>query len=310
MDAEFILLKDFGHSTYEKYPLYFQRQNGEYLLYKPAGVPVKEIRFRDGLLPANLYIKKKNKIEAVQEIQKEYIVRLKRSIREKKPENVRKIVHDIMRVTLEEPVRGSIEGIKKTVNILVDEYTQDFKIIRTLLDLTGTDYTAVLHSVNVMALSLGYANYVNFDMAKIRDFGLAALLHDIGKVRIRPELLHAPRPLTEREFREVQLHTTEGFNIIEKCRFSNAEIKLTALQHHEKLDGSGYPFQTCNISEFAQIISIIDCYEALTNDERLYRKSLMPLNALEIIQSEIVDTGKFSKDFFKNFAHLLVLFYN
>ena len=85
---------------------------------------------------------------------------------------------------------------------------------------------------------------------------------------------------------------------------------MTALQHHEKLDGSGYPLHTTNIEEFAQIVSIIDCYEALTNDDRLYRKSMTPLNALEVIQAEIVDTGKFSKELFKNFAHLLLRFYN
>ena len=76
------------------------------------------------------------------------------------------------------------------------------------------------------------------------------------------------------------------------------------------LDGSGYPLNASNIIEFAQIVSIIDCYEALTNDDRLYRKSMAPIKALELIQSEIVNTGKFSKELFKNFAHLLLLFYN
>ena len=85
---------------------------------------------------------------------------------------------------------------------------------------------------------------------------------------------------------------------------------MTALQHHEKLDGSGYPLNSRNITEFAQIVSIIDCYEALTNDDRVYRESMTPLNALEVIRSEIVETGKFSKELFKNFSHLLLLFYN
>ena len=310
MDTEFILIKDSNFNTYKKFPLYYQTANGDFLLYKPAGVPVKEVRFRDRLLPKDLYIKKKNKIEAVQEIQKVYNQQLTQAIRQNNPETVRSIVQNIVKVTLQEPVSGSIEGIKNTVNILVDEYTKDFKIIKSLLDLTATDYTTVLHSVNVMALALGYAAYANFDLVKKKHLGLAALLHDIGKVHIKAELLQAPRLLTDKEFHEVQLHTIKGFNIIDDCKFSNPEIKLTALQHHEKLDGSGYPLQTRNITEFAQIISIIDCYEALTNDDRLYRKSLMPIGALEIIQSEIVDAGKFSKELFKNFAHLLLMFYN
>jgi putative nucleotidyltransferase with HDIG domain len=310
MNTEFLLIKGSHFFAYNKFPLYYQSGNGDFLLYKPAGIPLKEMRLREGLLPKNLYIKKKNKIEAVQEIQKVFNEQLKDSIQQNNLEKVRSIVHNIVKVTLEEPISGSIEGIKKTVNILVDEYTKDFNVIKSLLDLTARDYTTVLHSVNVLALALGYATYVNFDQGKKSVLGLAALLHDVGKVRVKRELLQAPRQLTDEEFKEIQLHTIKGFNILDNCKFSNPEIKLTALQHHEKLDGSGYPLRTGNINEFAQIVSIIDCYEALTNDDRLYRKSMTPLHALEVIQSEIVDTGKFSKEYFKNFAHLLLLFYN
>ena len=310
MNTEFLLIKGSHFFAYKKFPIYYLAGNGDFILYKPAGIPLKEIRFRQGLLPKNLYIKKKNKIEAVQEIQKVFNEQLKQSIQQNNPAKIRSIVQNIVKVTLEEPVSGSIEGIKKTVNILVDEYTKDFDVIKSLLDLTTRDYTTVLHSVNVMALAMGYATYVNYDQSKKRILGLAALLHDVGKVRIKTEILQAPRQLTDEEFKEIQLHPVKGFNILDKCKFSNSAIKMTALQHHEKLDGSGYPLHTCDITEFAQIVSIIDCYEALTNDDRLYRKSIPPLNALEVIQSEIVDTGKFSKELFKNFAHLLLLFYN
>ena len=310
MNTEFLQVKGSHFFAYEKFPLYYQTGNGDFLLYKPAGTPLKKIRVQEGLLPKNLYIKKKNKIEAVQEIQREFNKRLKESIQQKNLTTVRNIVQDVVKVTLEEPVSGSIEGIKKTVNILVEEYTKDFKVIKNLLDLTAKDYTTVLHSVNVMALALGYATYVNYNQGQKNILGLAALLHDVGKVRVKAELLKAPRQLTDKEYKEVQLHTIKGFNILDNCKFTNADIKMTALQHHEKLDGSGYPLHTRDITEFAQIVSIIDCYEALTNDDRLYRKSIQPLNALEIIQSEIVDAGKFSKKHFKNFAHLLLLFYN
>jgi putative nucleotidyltransferase with HDIG domain len=310
MNTEFLQIKGSHFFAYKRFPLYYQSGNGDFLLYKPAGVPLKKMRLREGLLPKNLYIKKKNKIEAVQEIQKVFNEQLKQSIQQNNLEKVRSVVQNIVKVTLEEPVSGSIEGIKKTVNILVHEYTKDFNVIKSLLDLTARDYTTVLHSVNVLALALGYATYVNFDQGKKSVLGLAALLHDVGKVRVKTELLQAPRQLTDDEFKEIQLHTIKGFNILDNCKFSNPEIKLTALQHHEKLDGSGYPLRTCNITELAQIVSIIDCYEALTNDDRLYRKSMTPLHALEVIQSEIVDTGKFSKEYFKNFAHLLLLFYN
>ena len=310
MNTEFTLIKSSHFFAYQKFPLFYQSVNGDFVLYKPAGITLEDMRIRERLLPKKLYIQKKNKINAVQEIQKEFNSQLKQSIQQKDQANVRNIVHNVVKVTLEEPVSGSIEGMKETVGILVSEFTKDFNVVKSLLDLAAKDYTTVLHSVNVMALALGYARYVNYDQGQKRILGLAALLHDVGKVRVKTEVLQAPRQLTDEEFKEVQQHTVKGYNILDKCKFSNPEIKMTALQHHEKLDGTGYPLQTFKITEFAQIVSIIDCYEALTNDDRLYRKSLAPLNALEIIQSEIVDTGKFSKEIFKNFARLLLLFYN
>ena len=310
MNTEFTLIKSSHFFAYKKFPLYYQTVNKDFVLYKPAGMNMKDMRIREQLLPQKLFIQKKNKIEAVQEIQRAFNSQLKQSLQQNDLTNVRKIVQNIVKVTLEEPVSGSIEGIKETVSILVSEYTKDFNVIKSLLDLTAKDYTTVLHSVNVMALALGYASYVNYDRGKKKILGLAALLHDVGKVRIRTELLQSPRQLTDKEFTEIQQHTIKGYNILDKCKFSNIEIKMTALQHHEKLDGSGYPLHATNIREFAQIVSIIDCYEALTNDDRLYRKSMAPLNALEVIQAEIVDTGKFSKELFKNFAHLLLQFYN
>ncbi len=310
MNTEFSLIKSSHFFAYKKFQLYYQAVSGDFVLYKPAGITLKDMRIRQRLLPPKLYIQKKNKIEAIQEIQKVFNSQLKQSIQQNDLADVRDIVQSVVKVTLEEPASGSIEGIKETVGILVSEYTKDFNVIKSLLDLTAKDYTTVLHSVNVMALALGYASYVNYDRGSKKTLGLAALLHDVGKVRIKTDLLQAPRQLTDEEFKEVQQHTIKGYNILDNCKFANFEIKMTALQHHEKLDGSGYPLHATNIAEFAQIVSIIDCYEALTNDDRLYRKSMTPLNALEAIQSEIVDTGKFSKELFKDFAHLLVRFYN
>jgi putative nucleotidyltransferase with HDIG domain len=212
-------------------------------------------------------------------------------------------------VTFEEPISGSLEGIRNTVNILVNEYTEDFNVLIRLLDLTVRDYTTLIHSINVMAMALSYASYINLDSSQKKLLGLSALLHDIGKARMNKDLLIAPRKLNEEEFMEIQEHTIIGHNILNNCKFRDDTIKNTALQHHEKLDGSGYPSGRTNIDEFAQIVSIIDCYEALTNYDRAYRKAMKPLGALKLVQSEIVDAGKFSKQIFKDFAYSLLQFY-
>jgi putative nucleotidyltransferase with HDIG domain len=310
METDFIQVKSSNLNFYRKVPFYFENRHGDFALYKPIGVTLSEMRIRERMHPKKLYIKRKNKIEAIQEIQTEYNREIKMCLRENNLIKVRGIVQNIVQTTLDEPVTGSLEGVSTTVNILVGEVARNRDIVKILFDLTSKDYTTTIHSVNVMALALGYANHVNFDKQKKKVLGVSALLHDVGKARINTEILKSPRKLTENEFHEIKRHTTKGFNILGTCKFSNSEIKTTALEHHEKLDGSGYPDKKTDISEFAQIVAIIDCYEALTNDERVYRKAADPLSALKTIQTEIVDAGKFSANIFKDFAYSLLKIYN
>jgi putative nucleotidyltransferase with HDIG domain len=309
MRNEFIFVKNSLLYFYRKVPLYYYADDGKCVLYKPAGITLKEMRIKEKLLPKKLYIKQKSKVDAIKEVQKGYNKELKDSIKQNDFNSIRSILHNIVEVTFEEPISGSLEGIRNTVNILVDEYTEDFNVLIRLLDLTVRDYTTLMHSINVMAMALSYASFVNLGSSQKKILGLSALLHDIGKARINKDLLTAPRKLNEEEFIEIQKHTIIGYNILSKCKFHNDTIKTTALQHHEKLDGSGYPSGKTNIDEFAQIVSIIDCYEALTNYDRVYRKAMKPLGALELIQSEIVDAGKYSRQIFKDFAYSLLQFY-
>ncbi|MCP4374139.1 MAG: diguanylate cyclase, partial [Deltaproteobacteria bacterium] len=82
-------------------------------------------------------------------------------------------------------------------------------------------------------------------------------------------------------------------------------IALTALQHHEKLDGSGYPHGITSTKGTAQIIGFIDCYEALTNDDRPYRNAMSPFKTLKLMKRD-VESDKFSKKLFEKFAYSLL----
>ena len=92
-----------------------------------------------------------------------------------------------------------------------------------------------------MALVLRYAAHADYPVSQQKLMGLCALLHDVGKTKINTDLLISPKRLTDEEFIEIQRHTTAGFNILSNCKFESREIKLVALQHHEKLDGSELP---------------------------------------------------------------------
>ena len=263
------------------------------------------MRVEEGLYPDKLYIKHDDKIRGIQEVQKVFNQQLRKDIRSDNPEKVKETLLNIMEETLTEPKSGSLEGVSDTMNIIVSEYTEHHDVMKNLLDVTTKDYTTALHSIHVMSLVLDYAFYVNYSLPRKKILGLSALLHDVGKTKTDTQLLTKTERLTEEEFKKMQRHTIQGYTILNNCRFEDKEIKFTALHHHEKLDGSGYPYGKKNISETAQIIGLIDCYEALTNDDRPYRSAVDPLEALTVIKKD-VDAGKFDRNIFEKFAYSLL----
>jgi len=305
MELEYIPARKTQLNYYNDVPLYIQGKGQKFVLYKPSGMTLHNMRVEEGLHPNKLYIKQTDKIAGIQEVQKVFNQQLQENIQSKNPEKVRETVVSIMEETLTEPRSGSLEGVSDTVNILVDEYTQEHDVIKTLWDVSSKDYTTVLHSINVMALVLSYAAYANYSLNQKKIMGLSALLHDVGKTKINTDLLTAPRKLTDEEFLEIQRHTTRGFNILSSCKFEGEEIKLTALQHHEKLNGSGYPNRLTQIPEVSQIIGFIDCYEALTNDDRPYRSAMDSFKALTLIKKD-VEAGMFDKNIFEKFTNSLL----
>jgi putative nucleotidyltransferase with HDIG domain len=305
MEQVYIPARTTQLNYYKCVPLYVQGKRQKFVLYKPTGMRLHDMRVTQGFHPKKLYIKHTDKTAGIQEAQKVFNQHLKENIQSNKPEKIRETLVNIMEETLTEPRSGSLEGVSDTVNIVVDEYIQNNDVIKNLVDMSAKDYTTALHSVNLMALVLGYAAYADYSLPQQKLMGLCALLHDVGKTKINTDLLTAPKRLTDEEFMEMQRHTTMGFNILSNCKFESREIKITALQHHERIDGSGYPNQLRQVSEVSQIIGFIDCYEALTSDDRPYRNSLDPLKALMLIKKD-VEAGKFDKNIFEKFAYSLL----
>ncbi len=290
---------------YTAVPLYYQTDDKKFSLYKPAGISVNERRVEKGLLPGRLYVKRQDKIKSVWELQKTLNRQLKEDLSSNRPENLKKTLINIVQESFAEPRGGSLEGLSETANILVKETIKESDIVNNFLNVSYKNYTTVLHSINVMVLALGYAAYEKYSLAEKKILGLSALLHDVGKIKITAELFTAPKKLSDDEFKMMQTHTVLGYQILSNCKFGNPEIKLCALQHHEKLDGSGYPGGLKQFSKQAQIIGLIDSYEALTNDDRPYRNVLAPLKALTILKDD-VEQGKFDKKIFENFAYSLL----
>ena len=150
---------------------------------------------------------------------------------------------------------------------------------------TSDEYT-FKHSVDVATMSMIIAKKQGMKKEDVYNIGIAGLLHDMGKSKIPTEILNKPGKLTDEEFAVMKNHTVLGYQILsEKDEFSKA-ISLAVLQHHEKMNGKGYPMGVTSerIIHYAKIMSVADVYDALVT-ERPYKKAFSQRTAIEMIMS-------------------------
>ncbi len=116
---------------------------------------------------------------------------------------------------------------------------------------------------------------------------LGGLLKDIGNIKLDRSILTKPAALTKDEFEEMKRHTVQGYQLLKSIAALNEGVKLAALQHHERIDGTGYPLgiDAARIHPYAKIISIADIYHAMTLN-KAYRKGVSPYIVLEQLQAE------------------------
>ena len=212
--------------------------------------------------------------------------------------DIPEVVKEETRMKAIHTVKSSFQNFQTTKRIDLKQFTAVAASIvediignrDTLVHLTDIrtydDYTFA-HSVNVCILSVIMGISKNYNECRLKELSLGALLHDIGKVLVPIEILNNPGRLTPEEFIVVQNHTDIGFEILRK---QQDQIPLlachVAYQHHEKIDGSGYPrrLKGEQIHEYARIVAIADVYDALTSD-RPYRKGLLPHDAYEVMMA-------------------------
>jgi len=300
----YIRVRNSQINYYKAVSLYYQTSAESYCLYKPAGGNLAEARIGQNKHP-ELYIQEQDRLFAIKEIQNGFNRQIADSIKTGNVFKVKATLCDLVEETLAEPRSGTLQALPETVDSLIAGYSEHPEILKTFASISFKDYTTVIHSVNVMALTLGYCFYSNFNIQKTKKIGLGALLHDVGKTQIPSSILKAPRRLSEDEFNIMKTHPAIGHKIIREKNKIGGAVALGALEHHEKLDGSGYPRGTRNISYVGQLLGIIDCYEALTNEDRPYRRARQPLETLKFLKED-VEIGKFNRDIFEKFCYSLI----
>ena len=156
-------------------------------------------------------------------------------------------------------------------------------------DLRTFDDYVYGHSVNVCLLSLIVGLQRNLDENQLQDLALGALLHDLGLVKIPAEIMNKAGKLSTDEIRISRKHTEIAFEMLtETPSVNSAIVAQIALQHHENVDGSGYPngAQGSDLPELSRIVSIANMYDALVT-ERPFRKAFMPHEACELLTTLI-----------------------
>jgi len=183
-------------------------------------------------------------------------------------------------------VSVDVKKVGEIVERLIANILENDRIVASLCDVRSIDEYTFSHSVNVSVISIVTGIGVGMKEDTLRDLGIGALLHDLGKVMVDDTILRKPTNLTSIEYDEVKKHTYYGYEILQKSENISREACDIALSHHERLDGSGYPrrLKSSDIQIFARIAAIADVYDALTTD-KVYRRKMMPHDVLDYMLS-------------------------
>ncbi len=146
------------------------------------------------------------------------------------------------------------------------------------------------HSINVCILSILTGISLDYERSKLLELGTAALLHDVGKVLVVDRIVSKQEVLPEDEYKIMQKHVLYGYEVLGSTEDISSEVAETALYHHERCNGTGYPKGLSGkaIPEFARIVGVADVYDALCHD-RPYRPRLSPGEVINVIRNSPKD---------------------
>ncbi len=177
-----------------------------------------------------------------------------------------------------------VEQVTEVVDTILDQLLIDSEVVLNLNSIKTIDSYTFEHSVNVCVLSLILGRHLTSKRSELKELGAAALLHDIGKLSIPLEILLKPGPLTEGEYAIVKNHSMAGYNMLKEL-FFDSWIPTIALEHHERLDGTGYPrgLTRGTLSRWGQVVGMVDVYDAVTSD-RIYRTKKRPHEGMMLLR--------------------------
>ena len=199
------------------------------------------------------------------------------------------------------------DAARGTVDSLAQAVAQNRTALMALTALKSYDNYTFTHMVNVSILTMGQARGLGIEGPLLREFGLAALMHDIGKVRTPPEILNKPEKLTDHEFEILKRHTVDGAEILRRTPEIPALAPVVAFEHHLRMDGSGYPsgVKRPSLNLGTMLCGIADVYDAMRS-QRIYQEAFPTDRILAVLQRN--DGSQFDQNLVRRFAQLVGIY--
>ena len=195
----------------------------------------------------------------------------------------------------------------QAIDGLADAVTQNRTAIVALTAMRSYDNYTFTHMVNVSILTMGQARALGIEGRLLREFGLSALMHDIGKVRTPKDILNKPAKLDDNEFAIMRQHTVNGAEILRRTPEMPMLAPVVAFEHHLRLDGTGYPLgvkrSTLNLG--TMLCSIADVYDAMRS-QRQYQEAFPTDRILAVMKRN--DGLQFDQNLVRRFVQLLGIY--
>ena len=175
---------------------------------------------------------------------------------------------------------------KSFSNKLVESVDRNPDALLCLTKIREKDDYLLEHSLNVAVLLANFGKFLGMSEEEVQDLSYAGFLHDLGKIKIPDEILHKPGRLTDSEMDIMKGHVKHGVDYLKETDIAQPLIQAIS-EHHERLDGLGYPAGTKggDISQAGRMLAIADMYDALTAD-RVYKAGMSSQRAFSILMND------------------------
>lgn len=212
--------------------------------------------------------------------------------------------HNTLTNVIEKNIPLNTNELMTSISSLLTESSKHASLFDMLHNMREYSDSTYSHCINVALICNAFSKWMNFSEQDAYTVTLCGLMHDIGKLAVPLNILNKPAKLTDEEYNVIKQHPINGYRVL-LSHHLDTPICTTALLHHEKCDGSGYPYGLLGhrLDRFTKMVTIADIYDAMTS-ARVYRGPLCPFKVVELIEEE--GYQKYDPDYLLTFLSHIV----